>query len=387
MGAVLSHTYPDGTEKVIQYASQTLSETQQKYAQIDKEAYSIIFGIKKFYQYLYGNKFTLVTDHRPLIHILLPNKSLPVYSAMRMQHYAIFLQGFNYTIRYRKSESHANADCLSRLPLKDSTKNMDLVDAFELSMLGTLPVDAKCIALHTKKDTELQKLLHALKSDSLAHSTDRFNLEQTKFTLQSGTILRSHRVVIPKSLRTRILEELHTGHFGINKMKGIARNYCWWFGMDKDIKALAENCQACNTFMKNPSKVEQHVWKPSAAPMHRVHADFAGPFLGHCFFIMVDAYSKWPEVRIAKNITAKTTINECREIFARYGIPQIFVTDNDRTFTSTEFKAFLERNGVIFKYTAPYNPATNGQAERFVQTLKNALRRMDANTTNVHEKL
>lgn len=158
---------------------------------------------------------------------------------------------------------------------------MDVVDAFELSLLETLPVDVRCIELHTKKDIDLQKLLHALRSGSLAHSTDRFNLEQSEFTLQSGIILRGHRVVIPKSLRVRILEELHTGHFGINKMKGIARNYCWWPGIDNDIKVLIENYRACNTFKNNPPKVEQHIWKPSAAPMHRIHADFAGPFLGH----------------------------------------------------------------------------------------------------------
>lgn len=111
VGAVLSHTYPDGTERVLQYASQTLSQTQQKYTQIDKEASCIIFGLKKFYQYLYGNKFSLITDHRPLVHIFGENKRLSVYSAMRMQHYAIFLQGFNYSIRYRRSEDHANADC------------------------------------------------------------------------------------------------------------------------------------------------------------------------------------------------------------------------------------------------------------------------------------
>lgn len=88
-----------------------------------------------------------------------------------------------------------------------------------------------------------------------------------------------------------------------------------------------------------------------------------------------------------KNLTAKTIIDECREIFARYGVPQCFVTDNGRTFIPTDFRAFLKRNGVNFKYTASYNPATNGQAERFVQTLKNALLRMDANATNVYEKL
>lgn len=187
-------------------------------------------------------------------------------------------------------------------------------------------------------------------------------------------------------MRTRILEEIHTGHFGINKMKGIARNYCWWPGIDSDIKARVENCRACNTFKNNPPKIEQHIWEPSAAPMHRIHADFAGPFLGHWFFIVVDAFSKWPEVRIVKNITAKTIINECKEIFASYGVPQCFVTDNGRTFTSTEFKTFLKRNGLNFKYTASYNPATNGQAERFVQTPKNALLCMDANATNVYEK-
>ncbi|XP_045483761.1 uncharacterized protein K02A2.6-like [Harmonia axyridis] len=60
VGAVLSHVYPDGTERPIQFASQVLSTVQQKYSQIDKEAYSIIFGVKKFFYYLYGRRFTLV---------------------------------------------------------------------------------------------------------------------------------------------------------------------------------------------------------------------------------------------------------------------------------------------------------------------------------------
>jgi len=91
VGAVLSHIYPDGSERIIQCASNSLTETQKKYAQIDKEAYAIIFGIKKFHQFLYGNHFTLITDHKPLAQIFNPQKGLPAYSAMRMQHYAVFL--------------------------------------------------------------------------------------------------------------------------------------------------------------------------------------------------------------------------------------------------------------------------------------------------------
>lgn len=88
---VVSHVMPNDTEKAIQYASQTLTDTQRKYSQIDKEeAYAIVFGGKKFFQYLYANKFTLITDHRPLTQTFSPEKSLPIHSAMRMQHYVIF---------------------------------------------------------------------------------------------------------------------------------------------------------------------------------------------------------------------------------------------------------------------------------------------------------
>lgn len=153
VGSVLSQLYPDGTEKVIQYASQTLSETQQKYSKIDKEAFSIIYGIKKFYQYLYGNKFTLITDHKPLVQIFAPNKSLPVYNAMRMQHYAIFLQEFNYTIKYRNSKQHSNADCLSRLPIPGKNTNIDAAEAFQIQELQDFPVNAKQIELEARSET------------------------------------------------------------------------------------------------------------------------------------------------------------------------------------------------------------------------------------------
>lgn len=102
VGAVLSHVFPDGSERPIQYASQTLSFTQQKYTQLDKEAYAIIFGVRKFAQYLIGRKFTLQVDNKPLSQILSPSKGLPTFAAMRMQHYELFLRNFNYDVVFVK---------------------------------------------------------------------------------------------------------------------------------------------------------------------------------------------------------------------------------------------------------------------------------------------
>jgi len=381
VGAVLSHIYPNGTERVIQYASCTLNDTQKKYTQIDKEAYAIIFGVKKFHNFLYGKRFTLLTDNKSITQILSPGKGLPAYSAMRMQHYAVFLQGFDFDIKYRKTENHGNADGLSRLPIKDKfIANLDALDVYTIDTVNMLPAKASEIQLETSKDPNLSKIVEALEKGV---SLKKFGLQDHEFALNKGILLRKDRVVIPESLRSRILKELHLGHMGIVKMKGLARNYVWWQSIDSEIEKTVRNCKECSRVQNNPKPAPVHHWEPTDEAFQRIHMDFAGPFAGHFFLVCIDAHTKWPEVYVMKNITATSTIEKCREIFARFGIPRMLVTDNGRTFISREFQDFVKTNGIIHRFTAPYHPATNGAAERFVQTLKQWLRKTNLTKDNV----
>ncbi|XP_055910621.1 uncharacterized protein LOC129944986 [Eupeodes corollae] len=192
VGAVLSHIYPDGLEKPIQFASQTLSSVQQRYSQIDKEAYAIIYGIRKFYQYLFGRKFILVTDNKPISQIFSPHKGLPTLSATRMQHYAIFLESFDFEIRLKRSKDNANADAVSRLPIQDTNHNVKEVNIIENECLENLPIHVSELRDETRKDDEVYILYESLKQGRECDGTHRWGIRQTEFALQQGVAVRDY---------------------------------------------------------------------------------------------------------------------------------------------------------------------------------------------------
>ena len=109
-----------------------------------------------------------------------------------------------------------------------------------------------------------------------------------------------------------------------------------------------------------------HPWQLVESPWQRIHIDFARPFLQQMFLIVIDSFSKWPEVIVMKSTTATITIDELCCLFSLRGIPEQIVSDNGPQFKSDEFKQFLSENGITYLTTAPYFPATNVQAERFV---------------------
>ena len=125
-----------------------------------------------------------------------------------------------------------------------------------------------------------------------------------------------------------------------------------------------------------PAPAPLHPWEWPGRLWLRLHLDFAGPFIGHMFLVLVDAHSKWLDTHIMSNITASVTTEKLRSIFATHGLPDTVVTDNGPTFTSELFQEFMDKNCIRHVRTAPYHPASNGLAERAVGTLKDGLRKM-----------
>lgn len=377
VGAVLSHVMPSGDERPIAFASRTLNKAESNYAQIEREALAIVFGVKKFHQYLFGRKFTLLTDHRPLTSIFGPKSGIPSLAASRMQRWALLLSAHQYDIRYRRSEQHCNADGLSRLPLPDTPPERSQADIFYFKEVHNAPVTAAQVKRFTRNDPVLSEVMDWISQGKRGKMSDHlrpYMNRQNELTVQSGCLLWGYRVIIPPPLRKPLLKELHTSHSGVVRMKEIARSYFWWPGLDAEIEEEAKICPDCQNLRKMPQTAPLHPWEFPEEPWQRVHIDFAGPLENNMFFVMVDAHSKWPEVAIMKNTTSEKTIEELRSVFSRFGLPQQIVSDNGPQLVSDEFQSFLSLNGIQHIRSAPYHPSTNGLAERFVQTLKKAIK-------------
>ena len=115
IGAVISHVYPDSSERPVAFASRTLTSAEWIYAQLEKEAFALVYGVKHFHQYLYGRMFTLVTHHKPLTTILNPRKGIPSLAAARLQRWAIILSKSNLSALKNTITLMDCPDCLFRM--------------------------------------------------------------------------------------------------------------------------------------------------------------------------------------------------------------------------------------------------------------------------------
>ena len=181
-----------------------------------------------------------------------------------------------------------------------------------LTQLTALPVTSKELARETKKDLLLSKVFRytmqgwppTVGSDLLP-----FFRKRVEISIEDGCLLWGIRAIIPSSLQDQLLDELHVSHIGIVKMKALARQYMWWPKIDAAIEQQARSCQACQVTGKLPPWVTPRSWNWPSKPFQRIHVDFTGPFMGHMFLLIIDAYLKWLEVYRMSSTTTERTID------------------------------------------------------------------------------
>ena len=347
---------------------------------MEKEGLACVFGVRRFYSYLFGYPFDLITDHKPLLGLLGEYKPTSPQASARIRRWSLYLSMFEYTMKFRGTAEHGNADALSRLPLPEQLSSDHTPPELVLlaEHLENSPVTADQIRRWTEKDPDLAAVLQFTKQ-GWPRSLDRgssqlkpFFCKRSELSVYNGCLLWGTRVVVPKEGREAVL---HEGHPGMERMKSLARMYVWWPGISSDIEDTVRGCPECQWNQAAPPAAPLHPWSWPTRPWARLHLDFAGPVQGKMYLILIDAHSKWIEAFCTPNATSLTVIEQLRAVFARFGLPETVVTDNGTCFVSSEFEVFLQRNGIKHLTSAPYHPASNGLAERAVQIIKKGLKK------------
>ena len=292
----------------IAYASRALTETEGRYAQIEKELLAVVFGCERFHQYIYAKEVSVETDHRPLVSII----SKPLNKApARLQRMLLKLQRYNINLRYKPGKELYTADTLSRAYLPNTDKEDEELVLCVHQAIARLPVSDKKLTrlrLETANNSAMTKLAETIQGGWPQHKQSchkdvrEYWPVRDELCVTDGLIFRGESILIPPALRREVLSQIHEGHLGMERSKLRARELVYWPNMNKQIEDVVSSCTICQELRHRnaqepmiPHEIPQHPWQ--------IVATDALPWNSGLYLIVVDYYSRYWEVAKLRNLS------------------------------------------------------------------------------------
>ena len=360
----------------IAYASRSLTETQQKYAQIEKELLAIVFGCQRFHYYTLGQSDLITeSDHKPLEAIMKkPLNQVP----LRLQRMRMALQRYDLRVIYRPGKELLIADFLSRNPVAETEP-----DDFKFNVIGQVAIQDHRLeeyAAETNQDDELKELAELFQKgwpDNKRDVPEQARVYwpyRDEIHVELGLVMRSNRIIVPSSKRREVLCQLHGAHCGATKMKRRARDAVYWPSLNAEIEEFVKQCDACQSQRNANPRQPMLISEIPDLPWSIVYLDLFS-FEGQEFLIVVDAYSFYFEIVRLKRTSTQGVLTALYSIFQHFGLPRIVKSDNGPQFASSEFTRVLKEDGIVTSTSSPYHAQGNALAERAVQEAKKILRK------------
>ena len=366
LGAVLMQN-----GRVIAYASRSLTETEKRYAQIEKECLSVVYSTTKFHRYIFGKKTTVYNDHKPLEQIF----SKPLLSApTRIQNMLLKLQWYDIEIKYRKGKEMYVANALSRAYIP--SHNSEVNDTEHSDVINMISVSKERYSEMQELTQSDLKTLHSvivegwpeLRSDTPIETRQYWD-SRDQLSVLDGIIYKGSRIVIPPSMRADMLKLIHKSHLGMVKCKQRARKVMYWPNMNCDIEKTVRDCNHCAEYQnQQPAEPLKPTMTPDL-PFSMVGCDLFD-FESKQYLVIVDYYSKYIDAIQLHSTTTTAVINALKTVMATHGIVKTLRSDNGPQFSSSEFKQFCKSYGIEHQTSSPHFQSSNGEAERAIQTVK-----------------
>ena len=383
LGAVLLQQNDPGNWQPVAYASRSMSDTERRYAQIEKEALASTWACEKFSMYILGKRFLLETDHKPLVP-LFSSKNLDSLPP-RILRFRLRMDRFDFSIEHVPGKLLYTADTLSRAPMPSTCDQAP-------EELAELAIDATVSHLPMSRDRLLRYQLEQ-NADPLCSLVIKYCRTEWpgkkqinealapyweargNLTLHGNLLLHGSRIVVPAAMQHDTLAKIHTGHQGIEKCRLRARTSVWWPGVSSRIEKLVKNCPHCvkeTTPRKEPlmpTALPEYPWQKIGTDLFTLD--------GNNYIITTDYFSRFPEITKLNSTTSASIISVLKSLFSRFGISEEVVSDNGPQYASHEFLEFAQKYNFKHTTSSPHFPQRNGHVERAVQTVKKLVKGSD----------
>ena len=361
---------------IVAYASRTLTETERRYSQIEKEALSLVFACEKFKDYVLGTDFILETDHKPLLQIL---HTKPIDELTpQLQRIRIRMMRFNYKVVYVPGKLLILADSLSRNPSPREDHFKDDLEKetykYVRLLMNALP-SSPFMLDRIKSEQENNVVCQNLKEYCTKSWPDKNPLLDELFpyytfkdnlSFNEGFLMYNSRLVIPPNLQLEIIHRIHEGHMGISKCHERAKQFVWWIGLSTQLSHLVTNCPQC---VEERINYREEFVKEDfpTRPWQKISIDL---FKHQIWYLIVtDYYSRFIEIKKLTSMEEKDIILILKDIFGRFGIPEIARSDNGPQFRS-EYIKFAKQYEFKIEFSSPKFHQSNGCIEAAVKIAK-----------------
>ena len=380
-GGILSQKIND-QERVIAYFSTTHSYTERKYSTTRKELLALVKSVKYFKHYLLGKPFLVRTDNSSLKWLY--NFKCPEGQVAR---WIEFLSSFDMQIEHRPGIQHRNVDSLSRYPATVNAIHFEGWGKGEIKAAIDLdPIISEIVKLKGSCTEKPEITLVECKSKEMKLWLNQWEqlIVEDSILYRKWTNEVTNEVklllVVPQPLRETVLQYAHgaptSGHLGLKKTVSKIRQSYYWIGLRGDVSKWLKSCGPCQK-RKRPTRTPRAplVLFPVSEPLERIALDILGPLpeteRGNKFVLVLsDYFTKWTEAYAIKNQEAVTIARVLIDNFVvRFGVPKCILTDQGKNFESTLFKEVCRILGIHKTRTTAYHPQTDGQVEKFNNTV------------------
>ena len=353
----------------IAFASRTMKDVEQNYAQIEKDFLTIVFACSKFHQYIYGKHICIETDHQPLVTIL----KEPLHKAPARLQKMLQLQRYDFELYYKRRAKLLLTDTLSRSPPSRTQSTNFEYEVMDITRISESRQGE--LIRETSQDPAMQRLIDTVhrgwpRSPTTCPPETRsyFNFSD-EIIVDIGIVMKGLKAIIPQSLRTEYAKILHRGHQGIDATKRRARDTVYWPGMNADLERHVMECSVCNALKSHLQQEPLLLHDVPDLPWNIVATDLFEWNNIH-YIVIVDSYRGWYEISTLQDIRSETIIKKLKRTFAVHGSPQILISDNGGQFTLAQFTNFTHEWDIRHITSSPEHLQSNGLAENAMKRAK-----------------